>query len=300
MDPAHGALFKDYSKPPGAAVPKRNTPPPPTGDIVAGKQLYYPSWKPKIDSTLITSILSVVMYGSAAVFILLIILTIINFTIYPIFSFSPNDFGIITIPTASDKQTAYTASPAGLDASANLINVIPCSYSLGMDIFLTGGFVPQVSPRILLYESMTPIDISGAAAVDSFYSKFPNSNLIVWIDPVLNDLSVSVFTKDLSGGPVVVETTPPIQNLPIQTAFRITYVFTSEFIELYRNGTLEISMPFKNPPILGSSPPYFFPPSTSTFNSCKIGNLYYWNRTITAREVSTYGNPVASNTFFTK
>lgn len=269
------------------------------------------------------SALSMAYSASIAIIIVFLILVFVNFTMFPVFSLSPDDNGIISVPLASDKQMAFTQGPASSDLSANFINIPACTYSLSMDLYLSGDFQAMTIPRVLLYRSTRlkgvspPSDIvnwpsssgssgsSGSGTRPSINihhtlaATFPDSNLIVWLDPVKNDLFASVITSsDGSAANSRVETTKPIENVPIRKVFRLTVVFTQQFVELYVNGTLEQSMALKHLPLSVAPTSHFFPIISTIGPNTRVANLAFWPRTLSAREVRAYGQPIATDTFF--
>jgi hypothetical protein len=261
--------------------------------VVNRPKLFWPRWAP--ESTMGTTILRWVLYSSFAALILFLILLTVHYTIYPILSFSPNDNGLISVPTLSDKKVQFDKSPAGNDASSNFVKVLPCGYTLSMDLYLTGAFAQQTNPRVILYSSATAVKTSTPDVI----TNFPNTNIVMWLNPDLNDLYISAVTKDPSGStPPALETAPVITNVPIKTPFRITYVYTTDFIEVYMNGNLQGFLPFQQKPIgLSNSNPFWFG-HTSSQASCMVGNVYYWSRILTSNEVKAYGAPVSTVKFF--
>jgi len=236
------------------------------------------------------------MYALIFSIAMIVILVIIHFTIHPIFSFSPADNGVISIPIPSDKQVAFNKAPAGADASGNFTNVVPCGYTMSMDLYLTGNFSISKSPRVILYNAPTPVQGTAFTAA-TLNTAFPNSNLIVWLDPAVNDLYISTITSSATGAPTKIETTPAISNVPMKTPFRITYVYTQGFLEVYINGSLEKTLVYKNPPIGSSSSNPFFFGQVSSRSSCLAGNVFYWPRTLTSREVRAV-TTVSTPSFF--
>ena len=69
---------------------------------------------------------TLLFYTSATLFVLFLLLTFIHYTIYPVFSFTEGDDGIISIPTASDRQKAYTGVVAAPDMGANIVAAPHC------------------------------------------------------------------------------------------------------------------------------------------------------------------------------
>ena len=236
------------------------------------------------------------MRGIVLSIIIIIIMVIVHFTIKPVFSFSPADLGFIQIPVPSDRQVAFNKAFAGLDVSANFVDIVPCGYTLSMDLYLTGAFATSTAPRVILYNSPTPIQ-GISFTKDTIGTAFPNSNLIMWLDPAVNDLYISTVTS-APGALKRIETTPPISNVPIKTPFRVTYVYTQGFLEVYLNGSLQTTMVYKNPPIGSSELNPFFFGQISSLASCRVGNVFYWGRPLTSREVRAAGSPVSTTAFF--
>ena len=218
---------------------------------------------------------------------------------FPIFSFSPNDDGFIRIPTVSDQQSAFTKGPAASDLSANFVNVAPCTYALSTDVYLSGNFQASNVPRVLLYRSPTKVSPPSTDTTANLLTRFPDTNILVWLDPMKNDLLVSIVTSsDGTAATARLETTEPVDNIPIRKVFRLSVVFTQQFVEVYINGTLGKSMALKNPPITVANTAYFFPVISTIGPNVLIANLAFWSRILTAREVRAYSSAPVSNEFF--
>jgi hypothetical protein len=272
--------------------------------------------------------LSFVYTGSIIILIIFLILAFIHFTMFPIFAFSPDDTGIIPVPLPSDKQLVFTKGPAPFDLSANFINVPSCTYSLSMDVYLSGDFQAMTIPRVLFYRSTRKNGVSPPSNISSWSTgssgsagstgssgsagsgshgdmsralldTFPDTNFILWLDPVKNDLYASIMTStDGTATNVRIETTKPIENIPIRKVFRLTVVFSQKFVELYINGNLEHSMALKNLPLTVAPTAYFFPVISTIGPNTRVANVAFWPRTLSVREVRTYGMPIAPETFF--
>jgi hypothetical protein len=234
---------------------------------------------------------AILFYISMLLFIGFLLLIFVHFTMFPIFSFSPNDPGFISVPTVSDRQITYKRNPPPYDMSGSFISLPECSYTLGADIFLSGNFMVSNVPRVILYRSEEPVEDSGT--VDSLDSTYPDTNIIVWLDPVQNDLYASVATSQ------GIQTTEPIENVPIRKSFRLTVAFSANFIELYINGKLEKSMPIRSNLKGIASNSYIYPSIKPIMQNVMIGNLSMWPRVLTAREIALYENaPVKATGFF--
>ena len=233
-----------------------------------------------------------IFYLSVLIFMLFIILIVIHFTIFPIFSLSPNDDGLISVPTMSDEQTVFDKTLAIPDLSANFVNVEPFSYTIGMDLYLNGIFTPSNTPRVILYRSISKVSTTSGDTAANILTRFPDTNIIIWLDPIKNDLYVSLLTS--SDGTAVgasLETIPPIENIPIKRVFRLTCVLSQQFIELYINGNLERSMTFKKTLVSVSANKIFYLTPARVSPSVLASTVSFWPRILKSREVRSFGQP---------
>ena len=245
--------------------------------------------------------LTLLFYTSLTVFILFLILVFVHFTMYPIFSFSAEEDGIISIPTSSDKQTVFEGVVATDTTSANPTGLAGTNYTVSFDVYLSGDFFVTTAPRTLLYRADSTAQVVAADTITpaSILARYPDTNMLIWVDPTKNDLYVSAITTS-NGGPKSIETLPtPVENIPIRKVFRLTIVYTDKFMEVYINGRLEKSMPLRGTPITQDGTKAFFPPPAFARNSVKISNLTFWPRPLRAREVkSIAGAPIANAPLF--
>ena len=272
----------------------------PTGITQRGMYLPTTGLLPNLAS--LSNIVAWMFYISLTLFILFLILVFIHFTMTPVFSFSPNDSGFIPVPTVSDQQTVFTKNPAISDLPAKFKDAPPCSYTVAADVYLSGNFFSSSIPRVLLYRSISgkvsppPTDTSA-----NFVTRYPDTNMLLWLDSMKNDLYVSVITSTSGTATTArLETSQAVQNVPVKNVFRVTVVFTQQFAEIYINGKLEQTMAIKSPPVTVAPTAEFYPVIQSIGPNVLISNLSFWPRVLTSREVAAYGSPVSNNAFFSK
>jgi len=239
-----------------------------------------------------SSIFSILFIGAIITFVIFSILIVVHFTMFPVFSFSPNDLGFITIPTPSDKTVAFDDKCAAKNQVAEKIKgVKDHDYTISADVFLTGTFTQKDAPNVLLYRGTAPVTDSESAApatTDTVGSKYPNTNILVWLDPMKNDLYVSV--KKVDGTFVH---TNPVENLPVRKVIALAIVISSAgFVEVYINGKLQQTANITGG--ISGCEDSFYSPTTTAQQSVNIANLSYWPRVLTAREINV---SAASPTF---
>ena len=169
-----------------------------------------------------------------------------------------------------------------------------------MDVFLSGNFLASEIPRVILYRAESPVT-TDSGTVDTIADTYEGRNIVVWLDPVKNDLYVSALTSDNDGNTITLETTAAIENVPVRKVFRVAVVFAPQFIEVYINGRLEKSLALRNPIVTVSDTTNLYPTIRPIQQNVMIGNLSMWPRILTAREISTNeSGPIKTETFFFK
>jgi len=292
-----------YSSPVGSIESRQSTDPfaalmrTPQGSSYGNTEFSYPTWS-----------VTDGWYGQVffTVVVTLIILVIIHYTFFPILSFIPGDGGLIQFPIPTDRQVTMTQAPGLPDISANIVNLEPYNYTLSADVYLSGNFQASNMPRVILYRGKAPnTSLNTTDTKDKFLERFPDTNFIIWMDPIKNDLYVSIITGDYSStantfNNLRIVHTRPIENVPIRKVFCITVIFTQKFIEVYKDGLLQESMALKNSPIISPDNSYIFPTPAKALGSVMVSNVTYWRRVLTAGEVRKYGMPTSKETFFAK
>jgi hypothetical protein len=233
-------------------------------------------------------------YLTLVAFVIFLIIIFIHYTIYPIISFSPGDGGIIPLAISSDVQNAYKNELVPSDAGTEFKNMNSCSYSVEMDVFLYGTFHASQTPRVLFYRGTAPVTTDFTR--EQITTTFAGTNILMWLDPVKNDMYVSAIVT--SNGARTVSSSRPIENLPIRKPFRVGVVFTQKFIEVYINGKLRLTHILSNLPIEITTGK-FYGPIIPAMNSVAIANLSYWSHPLSPRQAQATGAPIASSTLFT-
>lgn len=241
---------------------------------------------------------TLLFYTSLTAFILFLILVFIHYTIYPIFSFSESDDGIISLPTASDQQQAYKGVVAMPDVSANFVAIPNCGYTLSFDTYLSGDFLTTQAPRVIVYRSRVPVAMTSADREATLLDRFPNTNLLVYLDPLKNDMIVAVATSDGVAAHKTLRKLPAIENVALRKVFRTTIVFTETFLEVYINGHLEQSLALTEKPLQQDAKFDFYTTPALFGSNVKVANMSFWPRPLKSRDVRANGTPVASDTLF--
>ena len=216
-----------------------------------------------------------------ALFVLFLILLVVHYTITPIFTFSFGDKGILPLADTSDGQLVWTQGPVAADISANVLRILPNSFTVQMDVYVENTTVLSPIDRVLFYRSIRPVLPD---TTKTLMEQYPDTNLLVRLLPDTNDLVVSAITIQNTGNQntATLESTPTILNVPVRQPFRITIVLLPQVLEVYLNGRLFGTKTFRY--TLKSTPTYFFGPSDPFRTSVRIMNVQYWDRPLTSVE----------------
>lgn len=149
------------------------------------------TFKSSSGESLTGGVITTLFYLSSFLFIVFLILTFINFTIYPIFKLSPYDKGFISMPVIDPVQTSWLKAPPRPGEKALVSTPLSTDYTISFDVFVNPGFTSVTTPHVVLYRGDAATRFS---ATPSFSDNFPNSNLIVYIDPMTNDMKILAMT----------------------------------------------------------------------------------------------------------
>ncbi len=219
-------------------------------------------------------------------FLLFLVLLVVHYTITPIFTFSIGDQGYIPLVQTNDGQLVWTKGPAPSDLSANVLRILPNSFTVQMDVYVENQTTLGAYDRILFYRAMRPVIPNNS---NTIMQQYPESNILVRLLPNTNDLVVSAITLRDTGNPetATLESTPTILNVPVRKPFRITFILLPNTLEVYLNGRLFGTKTFRYS--LKSAAAYFFGPPDMYRDSVRIMNVQYWNRPLSSAEVRQAG-----------
>ncbi len=233
-------------------------------------------------------------YLGIVLFVTFLVLLVIHYAYTPIFSLSPGDGGVIPLGIgSSDAQLLWTDEPAPATAKSTFNNLLPCGFTLQMDLFIDRNLQLSNTERVVLYRANKPIvpDTTGAKTI---FQNYPETNLAVYLQKDTNDLVVSAITQSQTG--TFIESAPTMLNAPLRQPFRVTIVYLPNLLEVYVNGKFRGSRVLKNPPLNTIS--QFYPAPDAFQNTIKVMNLSYWNRPLLAREIANTGPAMPSTELF--
>lgn len=231
----------------------------------------------------------------ATIFLLFLILLVVHYTVTPIFTFSFGDTGLLPLADTSDGQLVWTKAPVAADLSANVLRILPNSFTISMDIFVENTTTLSSVDRVVFYRAMRPVTPN---TTKTLMEQYPESNVLVRLLPDTNDLVISAITLQDPMNPLTatLESAPTILNVPVRQPFRISIVLFPQVLEVYLNGRLFGTKTFRY--ALKSAPAYFFGPPELFRNSVRVMNVQYWDRGLTSVEIRKAGPALTDTSLF--
>ncbi len=242
-----------------------------------------------------TGITGYIWPAITALFLLFLVLLVVHYTITPIFKFSIGDTGYIPLIQTNDGQLVWTKGPVASDLSANVMRILPNSFTVQMDVYVENQTVLGQYDRVFFYRAMRPVVPNNT---DTLMKQYAESNILCRLLPDTNDLVVSAITLPDPNNPetATLESTPTILNVPVRQPFRITCILLPNTLEVYLNGRLFGTKTFRYP--LKASVSYFFGPPDAYKSSVRIMNVQYWDRPLNAIEVRKAGPALPDASLF--
>lgn len=227
------------------------------------------------------------------------ILIVVHYTITPVFKFdsSGTSAPIDVSAGITDGQLSWSSGPAPPDSppSPGFKNLLNADYTLSFDMFVSSDFSTVSSPHVVLYRSTAAKELAANMNISTILTTFTDSNLIVYIDSMKNDLNIITQTTTTNGD-VTPEPLPTIVNVPVGSPFRVGIIFTSNYVEVYINGKLEATRILKG--TLIGSPGTFYSPPSRVSSSVQIANIQYWARILTPSDLRAIGPVLPEPSFF--
>jgi hypothetical protein len=259
-----------------------------------------------------------IAYVAAILFILLGILLLVHYTLYPIFQFQPGGKGLIPIPGFKDNKTFWppaSSQAAPIQDISDIVvfsnsNRVSSNWAFTLDICIvcpmasilttpessapiTPNSVRKTAYRLIFNRGGTyPAQTTG----DMITGVVTGYNVAIALVPDTTDLIVSVL--DSNGNPV----NATIYNAPVQAPFRIGVVLMDMAFEVYLNGKLVQTMVLSRG--INSNIGFFQGPQKGTTSTTdmmdivRVGNLNVWSRTAQPAEIR-YAQPTLMATLTT-
>lgn len=255
---------------------------------------------PDGDGSLLMKATKYIIYLLIATLVILLILTIIHYTVYPIFNFGDNPNAFISIPTNEWKQDWNKKGTTYTDAAA-IEKIQQTKYTIVFDTRVNNT-IPSNDTKnkfILLYKTTaggTAGSSNGIKPITNF--NFLQQNTVplggdpcffVVYDALASTLQAIVVVNDTTKSEMnfksaTVEITPKIP-------YRVGIVVSDNLLELYLNGKFATSTAYPGKALTGGNTDTLFSTPTLYNSNVEVRNLFTLNRIATSGEIRQLGGP---------
>lgn len=230
-----------------------------------------------------------------ALLVVFLILLVVHYAITPIFSFTAGDGGSIPLASTTDGQLVWSKGPPLADVSANVVRILPHGFTIQQDVYIENETTLGNRKRLFFYRSLNPVLVDPAESEDLLV-QYPESNLFMYLSPTTNDLIVSAVSVNPTTRDELFESSPTLLNIPTKQVIRLTVILMPQVLEVYLNGKLHGTKTFRYP--VKSSDANFYSTPDAFRGTVRAMNFKYWDRPLSAVEVSKSGPPLADKTLF--
>jgi hypothetical protein len=258
---------------------------------------------PETGSFILNMLFYIVLYA----FVIFLLLALVHFTVYPIFRFRPGQKGLILIPGLGDNRvywnnrkqppplTSVSSDPEDSLSDYPFIN----NFSFCLDLYIRRLTVTDNQNRLVLAKANAPpssptahpLSVGPGATTDLVNYAKGKTSMIMYFG-VNNDLNLLFF----SGSNSTEIPITPIQNIPLNTPFRICVVVEERLVTIYLNGKQVAQRTSSTPIELNTgtqaaqvSPQKFYSApawSEMPMKSIYVQNFNLWPRALSYPEVA--------------
>jgi hypothetical protein len=253
-------------------------------------------------------VLQVLYYLVLYALVIFLILVVVHYTTYPIFSFKPGDKGLLSVSSGQGQEDGKVywngrtqPGPSALapsDEKDPLLNSgFVNRFTFSIDLLIRRVTETDSRKRLILMkvgvpattpgQPATPFTVPDPGTTDLAQHMSSKASMIMYLTQT-NDLVVSFF----SGPNSIVYSCPPIKNVPLNTPFRISVVVEEKLFTVYMNTkqVFQRVMPTvlalngANPATdqrFSTAPAWADAPTKSVF----VQNLHLWNRPLRYSEI---------------
>ena len=214
--------------------------------------------------------------------IILALSLFVHFFITPIYILQAGNPGIINVSKVFNDGVPFWNGTGKYPSTIRIPDMdLPifsmyADYSFMVDINIQKPNTFSNQPRVILSRGFVPSMFAGST--DSIPQIATNYNFIVALSSTTTDLIVSMRNKTGNAEDI------KIDNIPIETQFRLGVVVMQKAFEVYINGKLMKTRKFATD--LANVPGDIIPASGVISNVATMKNLTIWNRTINSHEMA--------------
>lgn len=237
-----------------------------------------------------TTVIPYIIYALITVFVILLILVIVHYTITPIFNFGDAPTALINLASTAEWDKSWTDSKLVYTDTISSATVPRAEYSMILD-FKVFKSVPSATMKndfILAYK--TPSTTAKAVGAFAFplTTTTADPSLVITFNALNSKLVVYFLVQNKA------DTTQKFSDMISAeirqgVANRLALIVSDNIIELYLNGKYATSKVISGKTIVATDKEYIFASPAAFTDSVRVANLMTTPRVITSGEIVSFG-----------
>ena len=240
----------------------------------------------------LTTIAPYIIYSLIAVFIILLIIVVIHYTVYPIFNFGDNPNALLNISNASSYEKRWTDENVSYTDAVATTTLPRADYTLLFDFKIIKN-LPSATTKnefILLYKSISNLPKTVGAFTFPLTSVSTDPSLVITFNTLSSKINVYYMVQSKA------DTTQKFsdfisadvaQGVPL----RLGLTVSDSILELFINGKYAASKIISGKSIVAGEIEYLVSPPSAFAQNVIVKNLFTTPRVVTSGEVLTMGSP---------
>jgi hypothetical protein len=240
----------------------------------------------------LTTIAPYIIWALIAVFIIMLILVIIHYTVYPLFNFGDNPSALINVSSPASFDRSWYDENTTYTDTVSVATLPRADYTLLCDIKIIKN-VPSAATKndfILAYKSVSNTPKSVGAFTLPLTSVSSDPSLVITFNSLTSKIVVYFLAQSKA------DTTQKFSDFvsadaPQGIPIRFGLTVSDSIIELYINGKYAASKVLTGKSIVAGDTEYILSSPAAFANNVVVKNLFTTPRVITSGEVLTLGTP---------
>lgn len=243
----------------------------------------------------------IVLYIVAFIAFLVLALTIVHYTVYPIWRFSPTDKGVIGVPGFDSTFIRWNKANqvAVLSSQETPIGSGSVNWSGMLDVIIDAPTAVKnwndnglPIERILFWRGQSINTSASVTQTSTLLTLIPSYNICIYLDKLTNDMFVSVLCSRSATEKVMENVRIP--NFPVRKSTRVGWMVSEKFFEVYVNGKLIKSQKLTNPPVTvdsATSESAKFRTYPGGLFAARVQYLQLWNQPLSSAQFRALATP---------
>jgi hypothetical protein len=240
----------------------------------------------------LTTVAPYIIYGLIGVFLIMLILVIVHYTVYPIFNFGDNPTALINVSSPGSFDRSWTDENIVYTDTVSGATLPRADYTMLLDFKVTKN-LPSAATKnefILAYKSISDTPKTVGAFTLPLTSMSTDPSLVITFNTLSSKVVVYFLVQSKNDQPQKFSDFISA-DVPQGVPLRLGLTVSDSILELYLNGKYAASKVITGKSIVAGDKEYLLSPPAAFAQNILVKNLFTTPRIITSGEILTLGSP---------